>query len=146
MRTIYIADDETMFETEEDCRAYEYKQEELPRSILDNMTGFNDYGPITDFKYKNPTDELFELFNKSIIIHVLHSWTEEQIAYFENDLGISFPHDKGIHRWDDRNDQWISFEDDVTIFTKQWHNLPGYLNFIIAAIYQQKKDNMKNEG
>ena len=129
MRTIYIADDETEFETEEECRQYEEQQLDLPRSILNIIVGFNEDGIIKNDIKQSPAESLETLYNDSQSIIVFNDLTKEQIDYLDNQLGAgNFPHEKGTYRWYDY--EWISLEDDLKTLHENWKNIPGYIGHI----------------
>lgn len=134
MRTIYIADDETEFETEEACRQYEEQQLNLPRSILNIIVGFDAVGIIKNDIKQSPAESLETLYNDSQNIIVFNNLTKEQIDYLDNQIGLrNFPHDKGIYRWDDHI-EWISLEDDLNRLHENWKNIPGYIGHIKEAM------------
>lgn len=133
MRTIYIADDDTEFETEEECRQYEEQQLNLPRYILNIIVGFNADGIIKNDIKQSPVESLETLYNDSQSIIVFNNLTKEQIDYLDKQLGYSnFPHDKGIYRWD--VNEWVSLEDDLKILHENWKNIPGYIGHIQEAM------------
>jgi len=130
MRTIYIADDETEFETEEECRQYEEHQLNLPRSILNIIVGFDADGIIKNDIKQSPAESLEALYNDSQTIIVFNNLTKEQSDYLDNHFGpgTNFPHNKGIYRWYDY--EWISLEDDLKTIHENWKNIPGYIGHI----------------
>lgn len=133
MRTIYIADDETEFKTEEECRRYEEQQLNLPRSILNIIVGFDADGIIKNDIKQSPTESLEALYNDSQNIIVFNDLTKEQIDYLDNQLGASnFPHEKGTYRWSDY--EWISLEDDLKTLHENWKNVPSYIGHITEAM------------
>ena len=135
MRTIYIADDETEFETEEACRQYEEQQLDLPRSILNIIVGFDADGIMKNDIKQSPDESLRTLYNDSQNIIIFNNFTKEQIDYLDLHLGWpNFPHDKGTYRWNDDNDEWISLESELKEFHEHWKNIPGYIGHIQEAM------------
>lgn len=134
MRTIYIADDETEFETKEECRQYEEQQLDLPRSILNIIVGFDADGIIKNDIKQSPAESLETFYNDSQSIIVFNNLTKEQIDYLDNHFGpgSNFPYDKGIYRWYDY--EWISLEEDLKTLHENWKNIPGCIGYIKEAM------------
>lgn len=130
MRTIYIADDDTEFKTEEECRQYEEQQLNLPRAILNIIVGFDAVGIIKNDIKQSPEEQLETLYNNSQTIIVFNNLTNEQIDYLDNHFGPggNFPHDKGAYRWSDY--AWISLEEDLKTLHENWKSIPGYIGHI----------------
>lgn len=122
-KTVYIADDGTTFEREEDCREYEARMEFS--DILQSVTLFSEDGKIINFK--NSLFAFCEALDDAVFILIPSYLRDERIKYFSDTVseldGKLFPTTTGIYRWDYNVDGWFSFKEEIQHFMENWESI-----------------------
>lgn len=118
MKTVYIAEDGTEFETESKCRKYEEKLVTFLHELHNGIHAFDDDGDIIDFNDYD-IDCLEEAFQDISYIKFDSKKAIEVFAEKANDFGLcDIEHD--IHRplevgeryfYDWYKDKWVCLED-----------------------------------
>lgn len=125
-KTVYVANDGTEFENEEEC--LEYEAVTNFSDILHTVLFHSETGEII------PSNHDLNQFNRAyddalfIVIPSSSNLKDERIKKFSdnvmNDLyGKIFPTTTGIYRWNAWDDEWTSFEDDSNELIEKWSNL-----------------------
>jgi len=114
MKIIYIAEDGTKFDDEDNCRFYELDKKMRPY-ITKNVKGYSMDGieiPIGD-NYEDWYDEC-----DYIVIY--KDLTDEEKKFWRYECGIYLPELRGFYRYDKEEGDWISYSTDKEKFEKKW--------------------------
>ncbi len=119
-KTMYIANDGTTFEDEEDCREYEARMEFS--DILQSVILFSEDGEVINFE--NNLDAFYEALDEAIFIRIPSSLKDERIKNFSDTVyeldGKPFPTTTGLYRWDYNMDEWVSFKAETHRLIEMW--------------------------
>ena len=124
-KTVYVADDGKEFETEEECMVYEKR--DAINEVLNAVTLCDIDGDMV--KITTNLKDFVDTYNQTFIKYLIvdSSVNEEDLARFSNFLyhlyGVEFPTCAGKYRWDDDQENWIEFEEELKLFKAMWDGL-----------------------
>ena len=130
-KTMYVADDGNAFDNEEEC--LEYEASTKFSDLLQSITFFSEGGKVIDFG--NNISNFDKALNDAVFVLIPSYLKDERIKYF-SDVLISalcsklFATTTGIYRWDDYNEEWISFKTETQKIIDKWEPM---LNVTITA-------------
>lgn len=130
-KTKYVADDGNVFDSEKEC--LEYEASTKFSDLLQSITFFSEDGKVIDFG--NNISNFNKALNDAVFVLIPSYLKDERIKYFSDGLISAlcsklFPTTTGIHRWDDYNEEWISFKTETQNIIDKWESM---LNVTITA-------------
>lgn len=120
MKITYTADDGSVFDTEDECKAYEEEQIRPCIAILELMTFYDEEGKQLPKIYTDPTQQLEFCYQEGQFVTVARDLTEEEVYYIDHTVGVITPTTKGTFRWDASNERWLSYLDEREQFLRRW--------------------------
>lgn len=123
-KTVYVADDGSTFESEEEC--LDYEAQTTYSDILQSITLFSENGAVIHFE--NDMLSFNEALDDAHFIFIPSYLTDNHVATFSDEVmsdlyGKYFPTSTGLYRWNWDNDEWISFTTETHQFVKKWNNM-----------------------
>ena len=112
MKVLYIAEDGTQFDCEEDCAFYEIHTM-VNSSLQKKLKGFNREG-----KEVSQTD-WEDWWENSDYIVVHEDLTDKERDFFKSILGFTVPIHEGIYRYD-KYDEWLDYNEEKKKFESRW--------------------------
>lgn len=126
MRIKYESSDGSLFDSEEECRAYEEKDVLMRQKIKENIIFYNECGNYTMIAYSQCIDEdefnnlLEKLYDACTVIEVCKDFDENVEEYILSNFGCKlFPSKKGFYCYSEL-EGWKSFPDAVKEFQETW--------------------------
>lgn len=120
MKITYTADDGSVFDTEDECKAYEEEQIRPCLVILELMAFYDEEGKRLPKAYDDPTQQLEFCYQEGYFVTVARDLTEDEVEYINHTIGINLPITKGTFRWDGPDERWLSYLDDREQFLRRW--------------------------
>lgn len=120
MRITYTADDGSVFDSEDECKAYEEEQIRPAFVILELMAFYDEEGQRLPKAYDDPTQQLEFCYQEGYFVTVARDLTEDEVRYIDHEIGINLPTTKGTFRWDEPNERWLSYVDEWEQFLRRW--------------------------
>lgn len=119
MRVMYIAFDGEEFDTEWECADYE-------NALKKRYFGFTDFLYFDNCGREIPLwkiddeDELSRVLDIAFFVVLKRNPTDEELDYVLNDLGVTFPREKGVWRYDSKENEWRDYETEYKAFIANW--------------------------
>ena len=123
MKAIYIAEDGTKFDNEDDCHSYELDKKMRP-VIGKNVKGYSMNGieiPIGD--------DYADWYDECDYIVIYKDLTDEEKEFLRYEWGIYIPELRGLYRFDKEEGDWISYSADKEKFEKNWAAIKGKVGY-----------------
>lgn len=123
MKIKYEASDGSLFETAEECVAYENNDKMIRKKIAANVVFYNERGNFTFINPNRCEDEsdFRELYNKlfehATKIRIRRDFDEETRKY-ASEIGIIILAHEGYYFYDEVS--WVSFDDALERFKNAW--------------------------
>jgi hypothetical protein len=128
MKVTYTADDGSVFDSEDECKAYEEEQIRPCLVILELMTFYDEKGKQLPKAYDDPTQQLEYCYQNGYFVTVARDLTEDEVRYIDHETGFNLPNVKGRFRWDESNEQWLSYLDEWEQFLRRWEPLDTFIS------------------
>lgn len=130
----FVANDGKVFDTMEECQEYEYEYSEnaeLEKEIRRNVVFYNCYGDAVNFMDVHGEDfwDNFDTINQDVdsSSYVKITGSNEFCAKLSKccfeEIGLHFPRESGMYRWDNECDDWVEIDSDIEYFCNYWRKI-----------------------
>ena len=126
-KTVYVANDGKVFESEEKCRMHETS--DLFSAAKKYIHLMNSNGIIRDFDCWEELEKVIECYAYYITIdddidkNLLRNIDDFLKSYYG--LYAHLPSNSGEYRWNEEEEEWISYEEDFKKFSHNWRHRRG---------------------
>ena len=116
--TVYIAEDETEFQTKEECMAYEAERVKHFDYIKENVRGFSAYGDPLSFEDE---DSFLKVYDRMMFVIIEDDFPPEAMTFLREAGYDVLPHRRGIYHYTDGY-EWQSFDwVPIIDIIKEWY-------------------------
>lgn len=116
MRTLYVADDGTQFNTMRECKDYGRRQATSQAAICEAFKFFGG-----EWQTATTISELKDLVFNTAITHIclLRTPTDAEADYLYKEIGYNEPTKEGFYRWTE-DEMWVEFQDEFNEFCEKY--------------------------
>jgi len=124
--TKYVASDGTMFDTREECQAYENRDKSVIGELKNKVEFITDDRNLIG-KWKNAINkddfeaDFEHAVNQCAYVKIVRDLSEDAIIYLDEEIGVIIPTKKGRYRYDYHHCVWLSLKYDVDELEAKWN-------------------------
>lgn len=124
--TKYIASDGKMFDTREECQAYEDMGDSIINELKNCVRFITDSMTIISKWKKAVNKDSFEAnlqlaSNECAFVEIIYDLSEAAINYLDKEVGIIIPSKRGRYRYDYDHCVWLSLKHDIEELESNWN-------------------------